>query len=188
MHIYSIYKITNLINNKTYIGWTSRVPTLRFNQHKSCKSSTIGSAIQKYTKEFFTFEIIYQSKDLEHSRFMEAFFVNVYNSLSEESGGWGYNLRLGGDGKTTTDVTKRKLSEAHKGKSLSEEHKRKISEAGKGKTQTSESKLKQSETRKRLISEGKINVHAWNKDKKLSENHKKSLKAAWIKRKLKLQD
>ena len=185
MSIYSIYRITNLINNKVYIGWTSRIPSLRFNQHKSCKTSAIGMAIQKYNKENFIFEIIYQSKDLEHSRFMESQFIKEYNSLAEESGGWGYNLHFGGNGNITSDSTKRKQSQSHKNKILSEEHKLKISQAGRKRTQSEESKLKLSQSRKRLISEGKITINAWNKDKELSEKHKESLKAAWVKRKLK---
>ena len=36
--IYSIYLITNLVNNKTYIGWTSRDPYKRFKEHQSTRT------------------------------------------------------------------------------------------------------------------------------------------------------
>lgn len=182
MTTYSIYRITNLCNNKVYIGWTSRTPSHRFGQHKSNKSSSIGLAIKKYGKENFLFDVIYQSQDIEHSKKMECYFILEYNSLV---GHGGYNIESGGDGKQTSELTKKKLSEAHLGKKLSDEHKKKISESAKKRKQSEESKRKLSETRKKLISDGDLTVSAWNKGKVLSDEHKLSLKLAWERRKLK---
>jgi hypothetical protein len=51
-------------------------------------------------------------------------------------------------GKSPSEETKRKLSEAHKGKTLSEEHKRKLSVMGKGKTFSEQTRRKLSEAKK----------------------------------------
>ena len=56
----AIYKITNKVNHKIYIGQSSQ-PEERFKQH--CYSLTtykslINKAINKYGKENFDFEII----------------------------------------------------------------------------------------------------------------------------------
>lgn len=62
----SIYKITNKINNKIYIGQSVR-PFERFSQHchnKRTNISLINKAIQKYGKENFNFEII--ESDIEN--------------------------------------------------------------------------------------------------------------------------
>ena len=51
-------------------------------------------------------------------------------------------------GKKHSEEARRKMSEAHKGKSLSDEHKRKMSEARKGKTRSEETKRKIGEAKK----------------------------------------
>ena len=47
INIYSLYKITNLLNNKHYIGVTNRNPEERFAEHKKPSAkSFIGKVIQ----------------------------------------------------------------------------------------------------------------------------------------------
>ena len=84
-------------------------------------------------------------------------------------------------GKTLSEETKRKISEAHKGKSrkpLSEEHKRKISDTLKGKTHSEETKRKMrgihlSEETKRKLSEAhKGKHHSEETKRKISESNK----------------
>lgn len=74
------------------------------------------------------------------------------------------------EGKSHSEETKRKMSEAHKGKTFSEEAKRKISEAKKGHLGYFKGK-KHSEETKRKISESC-------KGKTFSEEHKKKLSEA----------
>lgn len=56
--IFCVYKITNLINGKSYIGITQRDPQIRFNEHFSNKKELLYKAKEKYGKENFQLEII----------------------------------------------------------------------------------------------------------------------------------
>ena len=63
-----VYKITNLINNKIYIGQTTRALSSRWNEHcKPCmvSRSYISNAIQKYGSENFIIEAIERSSSQE---------------------------------------------------------------------------------------------------------------------------
>lgn len=99
--ISSIYKITNLVNSKNYIGWTKRKdPIKRFYYHQYSAFSlnsqaALHKAIRKYGIENFIFEIIFQSKDENYIRYeMETYFIKLYDSFGVN----GYNMTLGGDG------------------------------------------------------------------------------------------
>lgn len=88
-----IYKITNLINNKIYIGQTICSLKRRFNNHV-CKKGCVYlySAIQKYGKENFKIEEIeYIPKDQLDNR--EIYWISYYNSTDKKVG---YNLLPGG--------------------------------------------------------------------------------------------
>ena len=70
MNIYSIYKATNRVNNKSYIGFDSKWPR-RKTGHKDSylKEDTVFyRALRKYGWDNFDWEIIYQSKDLVHTK------------------------------------------------------------------------------------------------------------------------
>ena len=133
--IYSIYLITNLVNNKPYIGWTSRDPYKRFKEHQSTRTpktqarSAISCAIEKYGVENFEFSIIYQSKDYDHCRQIETHFIAEHRSHVEQ---WGYNKDLGGTGHKRSAETIEKHRQKLKGKKQSEEHKKKRGEAIRG--------------------------------------------------------
>lgn len=88
----AIYKITNQLNGKIYIG-QSKEPFKRFNQHchkKENYSSLISRAIQKYGKENFSFEILGWFDDYNEK---EKYYIKFYSSLVP----YGYNLLPGGE-------------------------------------------------------------------------------------------
>lgn len=87
-----IYKITNLINNKIYIGQSKQIE-VRWQQHKtSNKHYAIYNAFKKYGIDNFKFEIIEECpEDILNER--EKYWIKFYNSLSPN----GYNMTLGGD-------------------------------------------------------------------------------------------
>lgn len=103
--IYVIYKVTNIINGKIYIGYTNN---LRVRKSKHKRNSKLGgthfyNAILKYGWENFKWDIIYCSKDRDHClNEMEPYFIEKFNSINE-----GYNLTEGGAG--VVGVTKNKI-------------------------------------------------------------------------------
>lgn len=94
-----IYKITNKINNKVYIGKTEEDPAIRWQQHIYNMSLGIKyhlyNAMRKYGLENFTFEILESnlSGDLLSNKEIE--YIKIYDSLKN-----GYNMTIGGEGVT----------------------------------------------------------------------------------------
>ena len=97
-----IYKITNLINGKSYIG-KSKDPEKRWKSHKDPdKFSYIANAIKKYGENNFKFEIIEKCEsDITASR--ECFWIEYYNTFKYIKGGYGYNCTKGGEGGDKSD-------------------------------------------------------------------------------------
>lgn len=121
MKIYTIYKATNTVNNKSYIGFDSTWPK-RIAAHKSeAKLSTAASkpfyrAIKKYGWESFTWEPIYQSPDRDHCLTeMERYFINEYRTFVGHDDCNGYNLTLGGEG-TFGHIKSHETIETHRRK------------------------------------------------------------------------
>ena len=91
-----IYKITNKLNNKVYIGQTIQKPIERFYQHcaKKCDkyilNMVIHKAIFKYGKDNFTFEIIEEVPKQQLNE-REEYWIKYYNSYTD-----GYNSTKGG--------------------------------------------------------------------------------------------
>ena len=91
-----IYKITNLVNQKCYIGQTTNRPETRFKQHRSqktCGTVALYRAFRKYGIENFEFKVILQctKSDLNY---YEQSCIALYDSFGSN----GYNMTLGGDG------------------------------------------------------------------------------------------
>ena len=91
--MYSLYKITNLLNNKNYIGVTIRNPEDRFAEHKRPSSTSfIGKAIQSDGVENFSFEVLLTNIRDEDISQLECEYIKKFNSLLPN----GYNADLGG--------------------------------------------------------------------------------------------
>lgn len=92
-----IYKITNMTNNKCYVGFTES-PDYRWLEHQTCENyetMPLHRAIRDEGKENFKFEILYKSANVEHTLFtMEPYFIGLHNSHSSKGG---YNVNYGGD-------------------------------------------------------------------------------------------
>ena len=125
--MYRIYKITNKVNGKLYIGWTSKTIEERFDIHKkNTENIKRGSpkliyAIRKYGSENFTIEEIWNGECLPISQYMENHYIKLYNTQKN-----GYNILDGGLNRKLSEETKKKISESHKGMKLSEETKEKL--------------------------------------------------------------
>lgn len=89
-----IYKITNKINGKSYIGQTTDYKR-RFQEHKSLDYGTednklLYRAFRKYGIENFTFEVIEDKTSCYNQR--EQYWIKYYDSFKN-----GYNMTEGGD-------------------------------------------------------------------------------------------
>lgn len=88
-----IYKITNNINGKIYIGQSNNIQR-RFSEHQNRGAASripVDVAIQKYGKENFSFEII-EECTIEQLNQKETYWINHFNSIEN-----GYNCSVGGD-------------------------------------------------------------------------------------------
>lgn len=108
-----LYKITNTVNGKIYIGQTID-PVERWCHHKSqarvrcCQ--VISKAIRKYGSNVFIFEVIAISKNQNDANASETELVKQYDSHNKQMG---YNVSLGGNGSSGyrhTEETKKIIS------------------------------------------------------------------------------
>lgn len=100
-----IYKITNLINGKIYIGKEVRAKQSYFGSGKIIKL-----AIIKYGKTNFSKIILEKCDNKEILKEREIYWINIYDSTNKKIG---YNITKGGDGGGQIG---RKLSIDHKNK------------------------------------------------------------------------
>jgi group I intron endonuclease len=142
-----IYKATNLINGKQYIGKTIFAMEIRQTKHISNLNTVkkrhypLYSAIKKYGKENFEWVVIDTAETEEELNAKEIYWIKFYDTLSPK----GYNLTDGGDGQSGhkhSEETKKKISEnnywrgrlgVNSGKKFSDEHRENLSKAHKGK-------------------------------------------------------
>lgn len=88
-----IYKITNKVNNKSYIGQTRYTVEFRWRQHQHKKDKTyLHNAIHKYGIENFTVETL-EECEFEDLNSREIFNIAKYDTFRN-----GYNMTIGGDG------------------------------------------------------------------------------------------
>lgn len=91
-----IYCITNNINQKQYVGLTTRDVTERFEEH--CKAdSYIGKAIRKYGEGNFSLSILDTAESREELTRKEIDWISRLGTFGD-----GYNLTNGGDGMSLT--------------------------------------------------------------------------------------
>ncbi len=137
-----VYKHTNKLNGKCYIGITSQNVRVRWNRgwgYQYCPH--FWKAIQKYGWDAFSHEILYDGLTKEEAETWEVNLIAEYHSADPM---WGYNVALGGNsagkhseetrkklgdcrrGCKHTEAAKLKMREAHTGMVFSEEHLQKL--------------------------------------------------------------
>lgn len=88
-----IYKVTNKVNNKSYIGQTRYSVEFRWRQHQHKKDNTyFHNALHKYGIENFTVEVL-EECDFKDLNDREIYYIAKFNTFSN-----GYNLTIGGEG------------------------------------------------------------------------------------------
>lgn len=111
--ICGIYKITNKINGKIYIGQSNNI-CRRWKEEKYYKghcNSPLNRAFNKYGLENFTFEII-EECSIEELDEKEIYYISLYKSNEDE---FGYNLTSGGGRCSFSNDVKKRMSIAHTG-------------------------------------------------------------------------
>ena len=95
-----VYKITNRLNGKVYIGKTTCTLKRRWQMHQTDARSQryqthFYKAIRKYGAQSFNLEILNVAKSQQELDAMERFFIILHQSFVPANG---YNGTLGGDG------------------------------------------------------------------------------------------
>ena len=98
-----IYMYTNKINNKKYIGQTTRSLKIRHQQHLSQCDTYFDKALHKYGENNFSLEILEDNiDDIKVLNQKEEYYIQLYNTFED-----GYNLNRGGDNRTRFSVKDR---------------------------------------------------------------------------------
>jgi group I intron endonuclease len=130
---FTVYIIVNRVNWKVYAGLTRISMEKRWKKH--CSNARSGNplplygAIRKHGPQAFEIIRISDGTDLRMLNEMEVHFISKYRSMDPK---YGYNLTRGGDGVSGTDEVSERIRKSKLGKTRSEETRRKISEALKG--------------------------------------------------------
>ncbi len=169
-----IYLVTNLINQKKYVGQTLCLDIYtRWNYHKNkCKSSLgrcILAAYNKYGVKNFDFQIICVCFDEDCDKY-EKEYIKKYDAMVPN----GYNLREGGNNSKHNPETLKLISEKTKGKRnppVTELTRKKLSESLKGEKNPNFGK-KMSEEQKKKISESRKKMFEKMKDLGINTNYK----------------
>lgn len=166
-----LYKITNTITNKCYVGWTGKTVEQRWNQHitdaLNCRDNRkFYNAIRKYGKDCWQVDTLLEVDSPDEAKSKEIDLIEQFQSYYR-----GYNATKGGDGNNGIIMSKEsnaarsnalkgvpKNYDRMKGKTHSNETKEKISAAHKGMKkpwvkQTKERIFKRAVTRRSLTKE-----------------------------------
>lgn len=146
-----IYKITNNINNKSYIGQTLitltngrvmgyinrfkiHIQRSKYNYKKG--SPVLEKALRKYDETNFKLELL-QECDIKDMNNLEDYYITFYDTLYPN----GYNLMSGGgNGRILSNISKEKMSKTRLGKKHTEITKERMSISQKGKKVSEETK------------------------------------------------
>lgn len=114
MNNYKLYCLTNITNDKKYIGITRQDINKKWQNGKGYKKPTrIGSAINKYGWNNFKKEILFENLSTKEANALEKEYIIKFDTINN-----GYNVQSGGlnnnDG-IVSKVTREKLSISHKG-------------------------------------------------------------------------
>lgn len=183
-----IYKITNKINGKIYVGLTKATVQRRWYQHcyrakqNDKHGSIIDTAIAKYGKENFIVECLDTADSHEELNEKEQYWIKQLNAVEN-----GYNILPGGGQPSPKSQSKeanekRSMSlklayqtgkrKSTKGIKRSAEDCRKISEGQKGRIHSDETRLKMS-----LAQKGRPANHVVTEEERLKRSN--SLKKAY---------
>lgn len=155
LNIWTVYKHTNKINQKVYIGITCTSVHRRWSNGRGYLTKKDGAfcqpamanAILKYGWDNFEHEIIAEKLLEEEANKMEKELIEKYHSNNKN---FGYNIKDGGGNGKCSEETKRKMSQSQMGHKCSEETKKKISQSNMGKKHSDSAKEKLSNSHSKI--------------------------------------
>lgn len=158
-----VYKITNTLNGKVYIGQTvdyrkRKVGHFSYLRRNAHRNSYLQKSFNKYGESSFKMEIIKECAVDELDK-LEIYYMRKYNSIDKTLG---YNMVIGGNtNKSFPDYIRQKMSRSQKGRIISEEHRKRIGKWHKGKTISPKDIEKANKTKKdNQIQWGETNPNA----------------------------
>lgn len=151
---YKVYKHTNLVNNKVYIGVTCQEPNDRWKNGKGYRENIhFARAIDKYGwEEGFLHEILYDNLCKEEAYQLEKELIEKYESTNYEKG---YNMTPGGLGGCSVNLSEETLEKYRQrtmdrngffGKRHTDETRQKISDSLRKRPYSEETVKKRNET------------------------------------------
>lgn len=186
-----IYKTTNTLNGKYYIGKD------RHNNPNYIGSGKIFlKALKKYDRCLWVKTVIDTAETDDEAYFKEKFWIKFYDSTNRDKG---YNLSVGGKnpvlfgennpyyGKCPTDEARKRHGEIMRGRKITEEHKINISKGLKGriKSDVERENISRGLKGKLKSEEHKNNMrHPHRKGYKQTAEHTRNILAAKARKKL----
>ncbi len=182
-----VYKATNIVNGKAYIGFTKEFRARKAAHLRDKDNTYFHKALRKYGKDKFVWTILKEDATLQDE---------IDLIVSHETFGKGYNACEGGSAGTPgyvhTNETKKILSEMAKkqfmdpkqremiimrrtGQTMSEETKRKISESTLGVKKSAETKAKMSISKQAMSDETKAKMSEYRTGKRHSKETKRKI-------------
>lgn len=153
MKICGIYTITNLINNKIYVGYSDNI-LQRFKQHLSCLKNSkhdnelLQNSWNKYGEINFIFEILEECNS-NYLTSQENYWCNILNTHNRD---YGFNIQpTRPDGRMSLSIEcRKKISILNKGRKMPESTRQIIIQYHKDHPLTEEHKAKLAEARKKV--------------------------------------
>lgn len=187
-----IYRITNLINGKIYIGQTNNPRERKHSHFKKSSCIPLRNSVEKHGKDNFLFEVIVSiipvADETEYCKIAdetEESFIKEYDCLAV--GGKGYNVARGGMTSPKTEEWKKKVvatRRANDSYQMSETTKNALMQANLGKKQSEETIAKRfsEDCKKKMSAAKKGSIQS------VESNNKRSKSLTGLKRPLRTDE
>ena len=140
--IWQLYRITNKVNGKIYIGQAQDYEHRWSDHRRAVKNNRptqiVHHAMIKYGLDNFVFEVIAGCKTQDDANWAETELVKQYDSYA--ANGKGYNATLGGMNAPKTEEWKQKISQILMGHEVTKDTRDKVSKGNSGKIRSDEFK------------------------------------------------
>lgn len=175
----SVYKISNKVNDKCYIGITTNFERRMVEHQKSKGNYPIVNALKKYGKDNFSFTVLDQVESWDTACEKEKYYISFFKTKAPN----GYNLTDGGEGVVGLESKNKGKKGIHSQETLKKisdslkKHYNENPNPFKGKKHSVESKKKMSDScKKAMTQEKRKTISEANKGRVVSEDTKAKLR------------